>query len=568
MAKTAVEPPGASGSQFFVVTAPADAGLPPDYAVLGKVGEGTEVVDAIGKLGDPTEQPTQVVTIDKVSDRGRLSARVSEPARTLGGPCPESRSAIEHRISSSPGPATTPIGSPTCAGAGWCSPSIRATSPRSARASSAPTATPPTTSTTSTPRCSGSRRSRSTRTSGSPASTAHRAAARRPRPRDLARLRGRRPRRPGPALDLHRRPRGDRPLPPRRPARAALQGRRAPGRGALAGARRGRPPSERRAACRSRSRGPRRRSPARPTARGTRSCSCTGSPRPAATSSTARGSCRGGAFARSPTTPAATASPIRRPAGDGYGYEELAADLGAVIDEQAGDRRCVLAGHSMGAHTLTAHALAAPDRVAALVAIGPVFLGIPASEESLAYWDWLADGLERGGVEGFVAAYDHDLDPEWRETLLRITRERLGLHRHPEAVAQALREVPRSQPVRRPRRARVPRPAGAGRRQPRRGRPGPSLRGRRGLGGAAAAGDPGQRGAGGVAARLAGRQALARDRRLLRAPRGRRAGSAPASDRGSRAGRRAAGPTRSRRSRRPCCRPGRRRARARGRRPR
>ena len=37
MAKTAVEPPGASGSQFFVVTAPADAGLPPDYAVLGEV---------------------------------------------------------------------------------------------------------------------------------------------------------------------------------------------------------------------------------------------------------------------------------------------------------------------------------------------------------------------------------------------------------------------------------------------------------------------------------------------------------------------------------------------------
>ena len=67
MAKTAVEPPGASGSQFFVVTAPADAGLPPDYAVLGEVTEGIDVVEAIGKLGDPTEQPTQVVTIDKVS---------------------------------------------------------------------------------------------------------------------------------------------------------------------------------------------------------------------------------------------------------------------------------------------------------------------------------------------------------------------------------------------------------------------------------------------------------------------------------------------------------------------
>jgi peptidyl-prolyl cis-trans isomerase B (cyclophilin B) len=67
MAKTSVEPPGASGSQFFVVTAPADAGLPPDYAVLGEVTEGTDVVDAIGKLGDPSEVPTQVVTIDKVT---------------------------------------------------------------------------------------------------------------------------------------------------------------------------------------------------------------------------------------------------------------------------------------------------------------------------------------------------------------------------------------------------------------------------------------------------------------------------------------------------------------------
>jgi peptidyl-prolyl cis-trans isomerase B (cyclophilin B) len=67
MAKTAVEPPGASGSQFFVVTAPADAGLPPDYAVLGQVTDGDDVVKAIGKLGDASEQPTQVVTIDKVT---------------------------------------------------------------------------------------------------------------------------------------------------------------------------------------------------------------------------------------------------------------------------------------------------------------------------------------------------------------------------------------------------------------------------------------------------------------------------------------------------------------------
>ena len=43
------------------------------------------------------------------------------------------------------------------------------------------------------------------------------------------------------------------------------------------------------------------------------------------------------------------------------------------------------------------------------------------------------------------------------------------------------------------------------------------------MGRAAAAGDPGQRGARGLAAGLAGRQALARDRELLRASRGRRA---------------------------------------------
>ena len=68
MAKTPVEPPGTSGSQFFVVTAPADAGLPPDYAVLGKVIHGMDAVAAIAKLGDPaSELPTQTVTIEGVT---------------------------------------------------------------------------------------------------------------------------------------------------------------------------------------------------------------------------------------------------------------------------------------------------------------------------------------------------------------------------------------------------------------------------------------------------------------------------------------------------------------------
>lgn len=49
MAKTPTEPDGASGSQFFVVTA-QDAGLPPQYALVGSVVAGLEVVDAIGAL--------------------------------------------------------------------------------------------------------------------------------------------------------------------------------------------------------------------------------------------------------------------------------------------------------------------------------------------------------------------------------------------------------------------------------------------------------------------------------------------------------------------------------------
>ena len=66
MAKTGAEPPGTSGSQFFVVTG-ADAGLPPDYAILGNVTDGLDVVEKIGKLGDATEMPTKKITIDKVT---------------------------------------------------------------------------------------------------------------------------------------------------------------------------------------------------------------------------------------------------------------------------------------------------------------------------------------------------------------------------------------------------------------------------------------------------------------------------------------------------------------------
>jgi cyclophilin family peptidyl-prolyl cis-trans isomerase len=66
MAKTATEPAGTSGSQFFVVTG-EDAGLPPDYALLGKVSKGQEVVDKIGVLDvKPDEQPVEPVVIRSI----------------------------------------------------------------------------------------------------------------------------------------------------------------------------------------------------------------------------------------------------------------------------------------------------------------------------------------------------------------------------------------------------------------------------------------------------------------------------------------------------------------------
>ncbi len=70
MAKSSAEPPGSSGSQFYVVTG-ADAGLPPEYALVGKVDEGLDVVERIGKLGTPTEKPKQTILIESIAiDQG------------------------------------------------------------------------------------------------------------------------------------------------------------------------------------------------------------------------------------------------------------------------------------------------------------------------------------------------------------------------------------------------------------------------------------------------------------------------------------------------------------------
>jgi pimeloyl-ACP methyl ester carboxylesterase len=126
-----------------------------------------------------------------------------------------------------------------------------------------------------------------------------------------------------------------------------------------------------------------------------------------------------------------------------YDYPALAADLERVLDERGIDR-AVLAGASMGAHTLLRFSLEHPERALALVVITPAYdpEDFPGD---LVRWDALADGLERGGVEGFVEAYGPITGP-WAETTEKVLRQRLSLHEHPQAVAQALRQVPRSRP--------------------------------------------------------------------------------------------------------------------------
>lgn len=66
MAKSGVESAGTSGSQFFVVTG-EDAGLPPDYAIVGEVTEGMDTVERIDALGVGDGPPSQVVVVNTVT---------------------------------------------------------------------------------------------------------------------------------------------------------------------------------------------------------------------------------------------------------------------------------------------------------------------------------------------------------------------------------------------------------------------------------------------------------------------------------------------------------------------
>jgi cyclophilin family peptidyl-prolyl cis-trans isomerase len=66
MAKSGVEVPGTSGSQFFVVTGD-DAGLPPEYAIVGEVTDGIDAVERIGALGVADGPPSQPVVVSSVT---------------------------------------------------------------------------------------------------------------------------------------------------------------------------------------------------------------------------------------------------------------------------------------------------------------------------------------------------------------------------------------------------------------------------------------------------------------------------------------------------------------------
>lgn len=135
------------------------------------------------------------------------------------------------------------------------------------------------------------------------------------------------------------------------------------------------------------------------------------------------------------------------PEGEGYGYEEQVGDLDAVIGMVTGDRPLVVGGHSMGCHTAAAWALRNRDQIDALVLIGPVYTG-GSNVDSESRWDARAAALEQGGAEAFAESVASEFtgSPGNRDLVSRIALRRTREHRHPSAVAEALRQVPRSRP--------------------------------------------------------------------------------------------------------------------------
>lgn len=71
MAKAGNEAPGTSGSQFFVVTGAQGQTLPPEYALLGKVTDGMDVVDTIAGFSTPQQSPAKIVVVKSIKVTAR-----------------------------------------------------------------------------------------------------------------------------------------------------------------------------------------------------------------------------------------------------------------------------------------------------------------------------------------------------------------------------------------------------------------------------------------------------------------------------------------------------------------
>ncbi|HKP92229.1 MAG TPA: alpha/beta hydrolase [Thermoleophilaceae bacterium] len=129
-----------------------------------------------------------------------------------------------------------------------------------------------------------------------------------------------------------------------------------------------------------------------------------------------------------------------------YGYDELLADLLAVLDTFDVDR-AVLVGSSMGCHTAIRLALDHPERVAAITAITPAYDPVAhPNEDDVRDADRLAEAMRREGADGYIEGLKEMGDPAVAMTFLSLTRRRLAQHRDLGAVADALQANLRARP--------------------------------------------------------------------------------------------------------------------------
>lgn len=133
------------------------------------------------------------------------------------------------------------------------------------------------------------------------------------------------------------------------------------------------------------------------------------------------------------------------PRRDAYSYDALVDDLEALLEQLADPTPPVLVGVSMGAATAAALALRGDSPLAALVLVTPPPLAAGATR--VVDFDAVADALAAGELRlAAERALPQGLDPRWRQVALAAIWQRLSRHRHPHAVADALRVVPRSRP--------------------------------------------------------------------------------------------------------------------------